>query len=74
MFNFNNSYIEYGLIVFIVFWIIPYIIAIPLSILSIKKSPYQKWLLALSFILSPVVTALIYLWVKKSKNYFKKHF
>ncbi|MDG1153440.1 MAG: hypothetical protein P8N25_01110 [Alphaproteobacteria bacterium] len=72
MFNFDNVYIEYGLIAFIVFWVIPYIMAIPISILSIKKSPYQKWLLALSLILSPLITGLIYLWVKKLNQYFKK--
>jgi len=74
MFDFNNIYIEYGLIAFIIIWIFSYIIAIPLAILSIKKSPYQKWLLALSLILSPIITALIYLWMKKLKYYLKRYF
>ena len=68
----NSQAMQYGILFFIFFWVIPYIIAVPLSIWSLKKTKYQKYILATSTILSPVVTAIIYLWHKKLKSYFSK--
>ena len=75
MFGYDLSYdelLDYGTWAFIAFWAVPYTLAVPLSLLSLKKGPYQKWLIGISVILSPVVTGIIYLWSKKLKSYFKK--
>ena len=70
----DSKAMEYGIVFFIIFWVVPYILAVPLSIWSLKNTKYQKYILALSTILSPVVTAIVYIWHKKLKSYFaKKH-